>query len=145
MASLSFLPKPIGELPWRMLLLVIAIAAFSSVVLYSAAGGRLTWALPQAVRFGVFFCMAIGLSRLRPETFKMAAFPAYVIVLLMLLFVEALGFVSGGAQRWLNLGIINLQPSELMKVCIILATASFYSMLPAREIRGWSSPTSAPP
>jgi len=53
--------------------------------------------------------------------------------------VEALGFVGGGAQRWVNLGFINLQPSELMKPVIVLACAHFYSLLPAREIRGWSA------
>jgi rod shape determining protein RodA len=137
--ALAFLPKPVAELPWRMLALVVGIAAFSSLVLYSAAGGKMTWALPQAVRFAVFFAMAVGMSRLHPDRFKEAAFPAYVIVLLLLIFVEALGFVGGGAQRWLNLGFINLQPSELMKPVIILAVARFYALLPAREIVGWSA------
>jgi rod shape determining protein RodA len=137
--ALAFLPRPVADLPWRVLLLVIAIAGFSTIVLYSAAGGRLTWALPQAVRFVVFLGMAIAMSRLRPETIRQASFPAYVIVLLLLIFVEVLGFVGGGAQRWLNLGFINLQPSELMKPVIVLACANFYSMLPAREIRGWSA------
>ncbi|MEA3045809.1 MAG: rod shape determining protein RodA [Sphingomonadales bacterium] len=139
MASLAFLPKPVAELPWRMLILVIGIAAFSTLVLYSAADGHMYWALPQAMRFAVFFAMAIAMSWLRPAWIKQAAFPAYVIILFMLLFVEALGFVGGGAQRWLNLGFINLQPSELMKPVIVLATAHFYALLPAREIRGWSA------
>jgi rod shape determining protein RodA len=137
--ALPFMPKPVSELPWRMLVLVIAIAGFSTLVLYSAAGGRGTWAFPQGLRFVVFLGMAIAMSRIRPEWIKQAAFPAYVITLLLLIFVEALGFVGGGAQRWLSLGFINLQPSELMKPVIILATAHFYSLLPAREIRGWSA------
>ena len=134
--ALAFMPKPIRELPWRMLVLVILIAGFRLLVLYSAAGGEMTWALPQGVRFVVFLGMAIAMSRLRPEWIKQAAFPAYVIVLLLLVFVEALGFVGGGAQRWLDLGPLNLQPSELMKPVIVLACAHFYSLLPAREIRG---------
>jgi rod shape determining protein RodA len=133
------LPRPIAELPWRMLILVIAIAAFSTVVLYSAAGGRMSWAAPQGLRFLVFLAMAIAMSRLKPETLRQAAFPAYVLTLLLLIFVEALGFVGGGAQRWLRLGFVNLQPSELMKPVIVLACASFYSMLPAREIRSWAA------
>ncbi len=137
--ALAFMPKPIRELPWLTLGLVIAIVAFDVLVLYSAAGGKLTWALPQAVRFVVFLGMAIALSWVRMEWVKQAAFPAYVVTLLLLIFVEALGFVGGGAQRWLNLGVINLQPSELMKPVIILATAHFYALLPAREIRGWSA------
>ncbi|HEV2816129.1 MAG TPA: rod shape-determining protein RodA [Allosphingosinicella sp.] len=134
--TLAFMPKWLRELPWLTLLLVVAIAAFSTVVLYSAAGGRLTWAEPQAIRFLVFFGMALAMSRLRPDWIKQAAFPAYVIVLLLLVVVEAMGFVSGGAQRWISLGIINLQPSELMKPVIVLACAHFYALLPAREIRG---------
>jgi rod shape determining protein RodA len=136
---LGFLPRPIRELPWPMLICVAAIAGFSTLVLYSAAGGRMTYAQPQAMRFALFFAMALAMSRLRPETFKQAAFPAYVVTLVLLVVVEALGFVGGGAQRWVNLGIINLQPSELMKPVIILACAHFYSLLPAREIRGWSA------
>jgi rod shape determining protein RodA len=136
----SLIPAPIAELPWRMLWLVIAITGFGLLVLYSAAGGSLMpWALPQAVRFTVFLGMAIALSYVHPERMKSLAFPAYVGVLLLLILVEALGFVGKGAQRWLNLGFINLQPSELMKPVIILAVARFYDLLPVGEIRRWSA------
>lgn len=137
--TLGFLPKPLRELPWLMLICVIAIAGFSLLVLYSAAGGDMRYAKPQGIRFLIFFALALALSRLRPETMKQATFPAYVVVLLLLIIVEALGFVSGGAQRWVDLGPINLQPSELMKPVMVLACAHFYSLLPAREIRGWSA------
>jgi rod shape determining protein RodA len=137
--ALAFLPKPIAELPWRMLIPVILIAGFSLLVLYSAAGGDLRYAKPQGMRFAIFFCLAIVLSRIRPESLKQATLPAYVIILGLLMIVEALGFVGGGAQRWVDLGPINLQPSELMKPVIVLACAYFYSMLPAREIRGWTA------
>jgi rod shape determining protein RodA len=137
--NLAFMPKPVKELPWRMIVPVCLIAAFSCVVLYSAAGGGLRWALPQGARFAVFLGAAIAMARLKPETIKQAAFPAYLIVLVLLVAVEALGFVGGGARRWINLGPLNLQPSELMKPVIVLACAHFYSLLPAREIRGWSA------
>jgi rod shape determining protein RodA len=137
--ALGFLPKPLRELPWLMLICVIAIAGFSLLVLYSAAGGDMRYAKPQGIRFLIFFALALALSRLRPETLKQATFPAYVVVLLLLMIVEALGFVGGGAQRWVDLGPINLQPSELMKPVMVLACAHFYSLLPAREIRGWSA------
>ncbi|TMJ13728.1 MAG: rod shape-determining protein RodA, partial [Alphaproteobacteria bacterium] len=136
----SLIPAPIAELPWKMLWLVIAITGFGLLVLYSAAGGSLMpWALPQAVRFTVFLGLAIALSYVHPERMKLLAFPAYVGVLLLLILVEALGFVGKGAQRWLNLGFINLQPSELMKPVIILAVARFYDLLPVGEIRRWSA------
>ena len=64
-----------------------------------------------------------------------ATFPLYGVILLMLIGVEALGAVAGGSQRWLDLGIIRLQPSELMKPIIVLTMARFYEILPASEIR----------
>ena len=55
----------------------------------------------------------------------------------MLVVVEVLGFVGKGAQRWLDLGFIRLQPSEFMKPAIVLILARFYELLPAGEMRNW--------
>jgi rod shape determining protein RodA len=60
-------------------------------------------------------------------------------VLIGLVGVELLGKVSGGSQRWLDLGFIRLQPSELMKLTIVLVLARFYDMLPSGETRGWTA------
>lgn len=140
MATHSLVPAPIAHLPWRLLFLVCAIGTFSSLVLYSAAGGSLMpWALPQAVRFGAFLLLAIGMSYVRPQTYKALTFPAYGAILVLLILVELLGFVGGGAQRWLDLGIIRLQPSEFMKPIIVLTVANFYSLLPPGEIRTWQA------
>jgi rod shape determining protein RodA len=136
----SIVPAAIAELPWRVILYVTAIAGFGLLVLYSAAGAHvMPWALPQGVRFVAFLGLAILMSRVKPETYKAYAFPAYAFILILLVLVEALGFVGGGARRWLNLGVIKLQPSELMKPMIVLTVARFYSLLPAGEIRGWSA------
>jgi rod shape determining protein RodA len=136
----SLVPAPIAQLPWRLLFALLAIGSFSALVLYSAAGGSTSpWALPQAVRFFTFLAMAIGLSYVHPSRFRDVTYPAYIVVLLLLLLVEMLGFVGGGAQRWLNLGFMSLQPSELMKPVIVLAVARFYDQLPAGEIRRWSA------
>ena len=129
------LPAPIAILPWRMLLVVIALTGFGLLVLYSAAGGNMTWAGPQGVRFVMFLGMAITMSYFSPRFFKEWTFVGYVAVLIMLMAVEAIGAMGGGAQRWLDLGVIRLQPSELMKPAVVLAVARFYDMLPSREIR----------
>lgn len=139
MSTSSLVPAPILALPWKILLLVSAIAGFGILVLYSAAGARMTWALPQAVRFVVFLSMAIAMSRVHPDRYKTAAFPTFALILVMLMLVEALGFVGGGAQRWLDLGVIRLQPSELMKPVIVITIAAFYSTLPPAEIRRWNA------
>ena len=132
----GIVPGPLAQLPWRIIGLVVLIGVFGLVVLYSAASGSLQpWAMNQGLRFFVFLAAAIGLSRV-PETFwALGAFPMYILVLLMLVGVELLGAVAGGSQRWLDLGFIRLQPSELMKPVIVMAMARFYEILPAGEIR----------
>ncbi|MGJ8536686.1 MAG: rod shape-determining protein RodA [Parasphingopyxis sp.] len=132
----SLVPEQIAQLPWRLILLVLAISGFGLAILYSAAGGQLQpWAASQAVRFMVFFAMAIMLSRFREEHWKFFAYPVYALTLLALLGVEIIGQVGGGSQRWLNLGFMTIQPSEIMKPVLILALAKFYDTLPSGELR----------
>lgn len=136
----GFIPAPLAQLPWRLLFVLFAIGGFGSVVLYSAAGGSLTpWAASHAIRFCVFLVMAIVMSRFPEEFYARAAIPGYIAILILLVAVELLGGISGGSQRWLDLGIIRLQPSELMKLAIVLATARFYALLPAGQIRTWTA------
>jgi rod shape determining protein RodA len=138
MITSAIIPKPLARLPWRLIFLVTGIAAFGLIVLYSAAGGSIQpWALKQAIVFGGFLCIAVGMSWMSESTIKSIAFPLYAVTLIMLIAVEALGFVSKGAQRWLDLGPIRLQPSEFMKPAIVLTLARFYELVPAAEIRKW--------
>ncbi len=135
-ANLGFVPEPLAQLPWKVILLVMAIGCFDLLVLYSAAGGHIRpWALSQGIRLFAFLGLAMVLSRIREETWGQISFPAYVIIIVMLLGVEVLGKIAGGGQRWLDLGIIRLQPSELMKPVIVMACARFYAMLPPNETR----------
>jgi len=138
MISSAIIPQPLARLPWRLLFLVIGIASLGILTLYSAAGGSMTpWALKQSVVFLVFLAAAIGMSWIKESTIKMASFPVYAVVLLMLILVEMLGFVGKGAQRWLDVGPIRLQPSEFMKPMIVLVLARFYDLLPPADIRRW--------
>jgi rod shape determining protein RodA len=138
MISSAIIPRPLARLPWRLIWLVTGIATFGFVVLYSAAGGAMQpWALKQAIVFFAFLAIAVGMSWMKESTIKAIAFPLYGVTLIMLLGVEALGFVSKGAQRWLDLGPIKLQPSEFMKPAIVLTLARFYELVPVGEIRKW--------
>lgn len=138
--SQGIVPRQFLALPWAALLLVLSIGGFGLVVLYSAAGGSLTpWALGQGVRFLMFLGLALVLSRVPLRIWEQAAFPLYAAIALMLVAVEAIGGISGGSQRWLDLGVIRLQPSELMKVGIVLAVARFYSLLPAGQLRTFNA------
>jgi len=138
MITSAIIPRPLARLPWRLIFLVAAIAGFGLLVLYSAAGGSVhPWAVKQAIIFTVFLGIAIAMSWISESTIKAITFPLYGATLVMLVGVEALGFVSKGAQRWLELGPIRLQPSEFMKPAIVLTLARFYELVPAGEIRKW--------
>ncbi|WP_375397304.1 rod shape-determining protein RodA [uncultured Sphingomonas sp.] len=139
-AVLGFVPEPLAQLPWRIILLVLAIGCFGLVVLYSAASGHIRpWALSQGIRLVAFLAAATILSRVRERVWTAVSFPAYGVLLALLVAVELLGKIAGGGQRWLDLGLIRLQPSELMKPCIVLACARFYQMLPPNETRKFSA------
>ena len=138
MIGSAIIPRPLAKLPWRLIVMVAAIAGFGLVVLYSAAGGSIhPWAVKQAIVFLVFLSLAIAMSWLKESTIKAATFPIFALIVLMLVGVEALGLVKKGAQRWLEIGPIRLQPSEFMKPAIVLTLARFYELLPAGEIRKW--------
>ena len=134
----NIVPAPIARLPWGIILPLSALVLFGAAVLYSAAGGALQpWAGMHVARFAVFFAMAIVISRIPREFFKETAYLGYGAILVLLVLVEALGAIGKGSQRWLDLGFIRLQPSELMKVGVVLALARFYDTLPPSMTRSW--------
>ena len=138
MISSAIIPQPLARLPWRLIFLVAGIASIGIITLYSAAGGSAQpWALKQGLTILFFLTLAIGMSWIREDTIKMLVFPAYAAIILMLILVDAMGFVGKGAQRWLDLGFIRLQPSEFMKPAIVLVLARFYELIPAGSIRQW--------
>jgi len=138
MISSAIIPQPLAKLPWRLIFLVAGITGMGLLTLYSAAGGAIRpWALKQGTTFLFFLCVAVGMSWVRESTIKSLAFPVYGAVLVMLILVEMLGFVTKGAQRWLDIGFIRLQPSEFMKPAIVLVLARFYELLPVGYIRKW--------
>jgi rod shape determining protein RodA len=133
---MSLVPAPLAAVNWRVLSLVMALGLFGLVILFSAAGGNISpWAQSQGIKFIVFSGLAIALSWVSIDFWKDTAFIGYGVVLVMLIAVEIVGGISGGSQRWLDLGFIRLQPSELMKLMIILAMARFFDVLPVGEIR----------
>lgn len=130
------LPDRLRSLPLAATVAVLALGCFGLVILYSAAGGSVTpWAQNQGIRFAVFFVLMIVLSQLDLSLWIRYAYPFYGAVLVALIGVEIVGKVGGGSQRWLDLGFIRLQPSELMKLAIILALARFFHFLPRVHTR----------
>ena len=131
-------PEAIAREPWQVILVLFALNTFGSLVLYSAAGGRMQpWALLHEIHFAVFLVMAMVISRLPRAFFRATAYPVYAILVAMLVIVDLFGAVRGGSQRWINLGFMMLQPSELMKPAIILTLALFFDNLPPAMTRNW--------
>ncbi|MHA7818264.1 MAG: rod shape-determining protein RodA [Erythrobacter sp.] len=137
-ARAGIIPDPIARQPWGMLIPLLLLVTFGAAVLYSAAGGAMDpYAASHLVRFAVFMAMAAIIASLPRDFVRVMTYPAYGIVLVMLMAVEAIGFVGGGSQRWLDLGFMVLQPSELMKPVIVVTLAQFYSALPVGMVTSW--------
>lgn len=131
---LSFGEKLIG-LNWPFLLLITAIAGIGVAALYSVAGGSFEpWAERQVIRYcvGLGFLFLVALVDVR--VWLHAAYPIYGLALALLVAVPFVGIENGGAQRWLGWGGNTFQPSELMKVALVMGIARYYQWLPARHV-----------
>ena len=115
-----------GQMNWGVVLLVTIIACFGFAVLYSAAGGSFApWAERQMIRFAVGLVILLAVACFDIRVWMGLAYPAYAVSLLLLVGVEIAGTVGMGAQRWIELGPVQIQPSELMKIALVLALARY--------------------
>lgn len=138
MMNRSIVPDAIARQPWQMLIPLFALVLLGAAVLHSAAGGSFhPYASSHVIRFIVFLAMAVVISIASRNLFRAAAYPLYAAIALLLVLVELIGAVGGGSQRWLNLGFMTLQPSELMKPAIVLVLARFYASLPMSMTVNW--------
>jgi rod shape determining protein RodA len=114
------------EINWGLVLLITVIAAIGFSMLYSVAGGRFTpWALPQMIRFVVGLGLLVTIAMIDIRVWMAAAYPLYIAALVLLVGVEVAGKMGLGAQRWIELGPLQLQPSELMKIALVLALSRY--------------------
>ncbi len=108
-------------------LFICVLAAIGITMLYSAANGSWRpWALNQLVRFGVGFGVMLFFALIDIRVLMRYAYVFYFFTLILLVIVEVGGHVGMGAQRWINFGFFKLQPSELMKIALVLALARFF-------------------
>ena len=122
------------QLPWLLVLMVVVISCEGFVMLYSAAGGDLMrWAMPQMIRFVVGFVLMIGMAIMPIRFWMRYAYILYGGVIILLIIVEVKGHVGMGAQRWIDLGGIKLQPSELAKLTVVLALARYFHHFPPHK------------
>ena len=123
---LTFFQK-IRSIDLILIFCVLILGGISTFAMYSSEGGQmLYYTKSHLLRFSVFFVLMIFLSFVRLKFFHSISYFLYFIVLLLLLYASVYGVTVSGSQRWINLYFINLQPSELMKIVIILCFAKFY-------------------
>lgn len=117
-------------LNWALILLIVAVACVGFLMLYSVAGGQVSrWAEPQMKRFALGFVLMLIVAMVPIWFWRNMSALAYGMSVLLLLFVEFFGVVGMGAQRWIDLGFMRLQPSELTKITLVMVLAAYYDWL----------------
>lgn len=121
------LAQRILQINWLLLILVSLIALIGLAMLYSAANGSWSpWAVRQAIRFAMALGLCIAVAIVDIRFWLRWAYLSYAISMTLLIGVEVMGEIGMGAQRWIDLGLIRLQPSELMKISLVLALARYF-------------------
>lgn len=122
-------------LNWPLILLLFSVAGVGFLMLYSVAGGSFSvWAEPQAKRFAMGLMIMLVAAMIPIWFWRNISFVAYGLSLTLLLGVEFFGTVGMGAQRWIDLGFMRLQPSELTKITSVMLLAAYYDWLPAKRV-----------
>lgn len=120
---------------WALVLLLTAVAGVGFMMLYSVAGGSMTpWAEPQMKRFAMGLAAMFIVAFIPIWFWRNVAAVAYLASLILLILVEFIGTVGMGAQRWIDLGFIMLQPSELTKIALVMLLAGYYDVLPVKKV-----------
>ena len=135
--NVARVPSGLGKvlaLNWGLILLITAVASIGFLVLYSVAGGDWRWAEPQMQRFVLGLGVMLIAAMIPIWFWRNISAAMYGLTVLLLLAVEFVGSTGGGAQRWIDIGFMRLQPSELMKVTLVLMLAAYYDWLPATKV-----------
>ena len=125
----------IWRIRWGVVLLLILIGAVGTLALYSAGGMKPEpWAAKHAIRFSVALLMALAVALIDIRVWMRLAYPFYIVSVLMLVAVDLIGKGAMGAQRWLDFKVIQIQPSELMKIALVMALARYYHHLSREQV-----------
>lgn len=136
----SIKTAPSGErkilcLNWPLVLLLCTVAGVGFLMLYSVAGGNLeVWAEPQMKRFALGLAVMLVVAMVPIWFWRNMSLLAYLISLALLIAVALIGIEGKGAQRWIDLGFMRLQPSELVKITLVMLLAAYYDWLPMSRV-----------
>ena len=120
---------------WGLVLLLVAAASIGFLMLYSVAGGQWDpWASAQIKRFGLGLALMFVVAMIPIWFWRNVTVVAYIGSLILLIVVAYFGSVGMGAQRWIDLGFMRLQPSEVSKITLVMVLAAYYDWLPAERV-----------
>ena len=132
--NLNFTDK-IVAFDYLLVFLVLLLGIISLFAMYSSERGNFSYHTSSHLyRFGIFFLLFIVISFFKIEYLYKSAYPFYFVVLLLLFGVDSFGITASGSRRWINLFFINIQPSELMKVSLIIFLARYYNKIPSQNV-----------
>jgi len=137
--QLTFFQK-LRSLDLILLICVFCLGIISSFSMYSTDGGELLYhSKSHILRFGIFFSLMIGLSFFNIRFWHSIGYIFYIVVLGFLIWASLYGITASGSQRWINLYFINLQPSELMKIAIIVCFAKYYHRSQIKDVNSFKN------
>ena len=137
--QISFFQK-LRSFDYILLICIISIGIISIFSMYSTDGGELLHhSKSHIIRFVVFFSMMIGLSFLNIRFWHSTGYLFYIIVLGFLVWASFYGITVSGSQRWISLYFINLQPSELMKIAIIICFSKYYHRIQIYNVNNFKN------
>jgi rod shape determining protein RodA len=116
----------IWQISWVYVLLLCALAGVGYVALYSAGGAPEPYASRHVLRFAAGLVLMVGIALVDIRFIARLAWPTYLVSLVLLVLVARYGHLGKGAQRWIEVGGLQVQPSELMKIALVLALASWF-------------------
>ena len=122
-------------LNWPIVFLITAVSGFGFLMLFSVAGGSMNpWVTPQVQRFGLGLAVMMSMAMVPIWFWRNMAVIGYLVALVLLVAVDIVGVERNGSQRWLDLRFMDFQPSEMMKISLIMLLAAYYDWLPLNKV-----------
>jgi len=129
------LAQKLEELNWLLVSLIIVLACIGFLMLYSAGGGSFRpWLIRQLLFFCIFFPLMLFIAVTNIKIWFKTAYIIYFLALLLVIIVDIMGHNAMGATRWFKIGPLTIQPSEIMKVCVVFALARYFYNTDAQNI-----------
>ena len=130
----SFFEK-IRSIDYLLIIIILILGIISSFAMYSTDEGKFLYHTKSHIlRFGIFFVLFLVLSFVQTKVWHRIGYIFYLVILFMLFWALYFGVTASGSQRWISLYVFNLQPSELMKIAIIISFAKFYHRTKSMEV-----------